>query len=158
MKELTELIYNIDENRKFMVVFSLPRKWYCFSCEDDNRWRVREGKPIPSFRTRVVGITFWRNFFYSMRYPNKEKYEDKVVPVITSWNLVCESGHLIICDNTGYSHTRPYKFFWKDFEFSSDYLQLSSDNELQQFLPKIREDITALIKDVPDFEEKEVPR
>jgi hypothetical protein len=158
MKELTELIYNIDENRKFMVVFSLPRKWYCFSCEDDNRWRVREGKPIPSFRTRVVGISFWRNFFYSMRYPDKEKYEDKVVPVITSWNLVCESGHLIICDNTGYSHTRPYKFFWKDFEFSSDYLQLSSDNELYPFLPKIREDITALIKDIPDFEEKEVSR
>ena len=111
MKELTELIYNIDENRKFMVVFSLPRKWHCFCCEDDNRWRVREGKPPLSFRTRVVGITFWRNFFYSMRYPNKEKYEDKVVPVITSWNLVCESGHLIICDNTGYSHTRPYRSF-----------------------------------------------
>ena len=158
MKELTELIYNIDENRKFMVVFSLPRKWFCYKCISDKQ-HLKE--PPPEYRARKVGITFWQNFEYSFKYPDKEKYEERVVPIITSWNIAARGGHLAICSNPSWSHTGDWnvrQFFWEDSGKGSDYLKVYNSDELFHFLPKIKTDISELIKDLPDFEEKEVPR
>lgn len=159
MKELTELIYNIDENRKFMVVFSLPRKWeYCSRCEGDKRYAET---PLPEFAIRKVSLTFWKNFEYGLKYPEKEKYEEKVVPIITSWNIAARGGHLVICSNPSWSHVGTWDahvFFWEDSGKGSDFLKVYNSDELFRFLPKIKEDIEKLIKDVPDFDEKEVPR
>lgn len=159
MKELTELIYNIDENRKFMVVFSQPRKWwYCCRCESDKAYAET---PPPKAAVRKVSLTFWKNFEYSLKYPEKEKYEEKVVPIITSWNIAAKGGHLVVCDNPSWSHVGPWDahvFFWQDSGKGSNYLEIYTSDELFHFLPKIKTDIEKLIKDVPDFEEKEVSR
>jgi hypothetical protein len=156
MKELTELIYDIDENRKFLIAFSQPRKGFCYKCEVDDR-RGKENIPVTS-KARRVSISFWRNFEYRFLYPDKDEYKDRIVPVITSWTFACRSGYLVVCDGVSYSHKSWQPFFWEQSETGSDYLRLTYDNEITPFLPKIKEDITALIKDVPDFEEKEVPR
>lgn len=156
MKELNELVYNLDENRKFLVAFSQPRKWFCYKCEYDDR-KFKPDTPVTS-KARRVSISFWRNFEYSLRYPDKDKWEDKVVPVITPWTLACRSGYLVLCDKISYSHESWFPFFWEESETGSDYLFLKSDNELRPFMPKIKSDIEKFIKNIPDFEGKEVPR
>ena len=157
MKELTELIYHLDENRKFLITFSQPQKWFCYKCEIDDR-RGNEHVSITS-KARKVGISFWRNFEYRLKYPERDTYEDKVVPIITSWTIVCKSGYLVLCDKVSYSHESWHPFFWEQTtETGSDYLRISHENELTPFMPKIKKDIENLIKDVPNFEEKEVSR
>lgn len=160
MNQLRELIYDIDSHRKFMISFSAPEKGCCYECIRENdrikNYKLNK-KEIEQIGARQVGISFWRNFKYVMKYPDKEKYEERVVPIITPWNICCRAGYLILCPNEHPWLGTVGNFFWQSSDIGSDYLQLD-EVELNKFLPRIKKDIEDIIKNEPDFEEIEVKR
>lgn len=157
MNNPTNLVIDLTDKKKLMVSVGLPSKFYCYTCA---RADIGEGRQDKNYPARMIDCVLYKNFRYKLRHPEKETYEERIVPIISnSWDFIF-GGYIVFCEtciNRRGDLERPHSYFWEFSGTGYDYFTYY-EKYISKSLVKIYNKVHEHVKNLPDEAGIEVER